>query len=133
MRLPGAVEKAETVEVVRIHDYERVGLRDVVRGEVIARWGAAEIGAFRTVIAQVPESAMFLCFEPGWGVRVHGAAGFLFEAAFCFNCDRVRWWGPRIPSEDWGSTFKADSPAGQQLLGLFRACLPAGAEPPGVE
>ncbi|MEV7446920.1 hypothetical protein AB0O22_38225 [Streptomyces sp. NPDC091204] len=72
----------------------------------------------------------WLGFVPGWGIRAYAAPDEppLYEAAFCYGCDRAwawAWvwvwvWGPRIPEALHRQTFDSASPYAQYLRLRFR-------------
>ncbi|MFB7463952.1 hypothetical protein ACFCZ1_10725 [Streptomyces sp. NPDC056224] len=61
--------------------------------------------------------------RPGWGIRAYGDDGAepLFEAAFCYDCDQVRLWGPAVPEHLGQQLFDAASPYAQYLRLCFRS------------
>ncbi|MGM9463189.1 hypothetical protein [Streptomyces murinus] len=125
MMLPPVHEKTELIEVVRITDPLRhYGAEDLV-GDDVAIWEAAQVGETLTLIGSMPDSELYRCFNPGWGVRAHGVTGPLFQIAFCFQCHGARLWGPGVPGELTGiHTFDPDSPPALELLQQFRDSAP---------
>lgn len=104
MMLPPVHEKTELIEVVRITDPLRhYGAEDLV-GDDVAIWEAAQVGETLTLIGSMPDSELYRCFNPGWGVRL---------------------WGPGVPGELTGiHTFDPDSPPALELLQRFRDSAP---------
>ncbi|MEL5960980.1 hypothetical protein AADR41_40565 [Streptomyces sp. CLV115] len=122
MLLPIIHKTAELIEVVRITDPNRhFGAADLT-GDEVARWEAPQVDQVLALVGDLPDGEMHRCFAPGWGIRVHGANGLLFQLAFCFHCHDVRLWGPAVPDEQAGlHSFDADSAPARELLGRFRA------------
>ncbi|MEV7155290.1 hypothetical protein AB0N77_11835 [Streptomyces misionensis] len=121
MPLPITHEKAERIEIVRILDPLRHYSAEDVSGEETGVWEGAQALRTLTLIGDLPDGDMRRCFNPGWGVRVHGATGPLFRLAFCFECHGVRLWGPAVPAGQEGfHAFDADSAPARELLRRFR-------------
>ncbi|MFD6969918.1 hypothetical protein [Streptomyces sp. NPDC059979] len=123
MKLPAEAVAATTrIDVVRIGaGPEQWG--DPMTGNVVGRWEGPEASAALTLIRKLPTAQQTLCaFAPGWGIRAYGAptAPPLFEAAFCYGCDKVWLWGPQVPDHLGRQTFASDSPNAQYLLLRFR-------------
>ncbi|MFY4721649.1 hypothetical protein [Streptomyces sp. LaBMicrA B280] len=128
MMLPPVHEKTELIEVVRITDPLRHYSAEDLVGDEVAIWEAAQVGETLALIGSMPDSELYRCFHPGWGVRAHGAAGPLFQIAFCFQCHGARLWGPGVPGEFTGiHTFDPDSPPALELLQRFRDAVPGPA------
>ncbi|MET8567674.1 hypothetical protein [Streptomyces sp. NPDC004783] len=121
MLLPITHEKAELIEVVRIADPIRhLGAQDLT-GDEVAVWEGPRLESAFALIDELPGSDLRRCFFPGWGVRVHSAAGLLFQLAFCFECHGVRLWGPDVPAgQEELHGFDADSAHARELLRQFR-------------
>ncbi|MFF4576538.1 hypothetical protein, partial [Streptomyces sp. NPDC001410] len=78
-----------------------------------------------TLISSAPDSELYRCFIPGWGIRAHSATDLLFQIAFCFQCHGARLWGPGVPAElDGIHGFDPDSPPALELLQRFRGSTP---------
>ncbi|TWV32562.1 hypothetical protein FRZ03_33270 [Streptomyces misionensis] len=122
MPLPIPSEQAELIEIVRILDPLRHYRAEDVSGEETGVWEGAEAVRALALIADLPDGDLHRCFNPGWGVRVHGTDGPLFRLAFCFECHGVRLWGPAVPAGQEGiHGFDADSAPARELLRRFRA------------
>ncbi|MEV1067287.1 hypothetical protein [Streptomyces sp. NPDC050263] len=128
MRLPAAHERGELLEVVRIADSARPFTPRGLAGEVVEVWAGDEVREALALIGALPDSGRYRCFVPGWGIRVYDATDPdpLFEIAFCFRCNGARVQGRDVPSELRIQDFEAESTAGRELLGRFRACVSDG-------
>ncbi|MFE9610178.1 hypothetical protein [Streptomyces sp. NPDC006012] len=114
-------EKAELIEVVRIAGPAPHCGTEVLAGDDVALWGAAQVDRVLALIGDIPGSELYRCFFPGWGIRVRGATGLLFQLAFCFDCHGVRLWGPDVPAGQEGiHSFDPDSAPARELLRHFR-------------
>lgn len=123
MMLPPVQETTELIEVVRITDPMGHLTSSHLVGDEVAIWEAAEVSGALALIGAVPDSELYRCFVPGWGIRAHGATGLLFEIAFCFRCNGARLWGLSVPAELEGiQGFDPDSPPALELLDRFRGC-----------
>lgn len=115
------------MEVVRIGDPAgQLGSRGL-SGEVVEVWVEDEAREALGLAAELPDSAKYRCFLPGWGIRAYDiddpGPDPLFEVAFCFQCNGARIWGRDVPEELRRQDFDAQSPAGRELLRRFRACV----------
>ncbi|MEV7960409.1 hypothetical protein ACFVZR_39200 [Streptomyces sp. NPDC058316] len=125
MLLPPVQEKTELIEVVRITDPMRHLSAPNLVGDEVAIWEAAQVRDALTLISSAPESELYRCFIPGWGIRAHSATDLLFQIAFCFQCHGARLWGPGVPAElDGIHGFDPDSPPALELLQRFRGSTP---------
>ncbi|MFF2375024.1 hypothetical protein ACFVUW_11640 [Streptomyces xiamenensis] len=126
MLLPPVQDQTELIEVVRITDGMRhLSAPDLV-GDDVAIWEAAQISSALTLISSVPDSELYRCFNPCWGIRAHSATCLLFQIAFCFQCHGARLWGPDVPAGSDGiHGFDPDSPPALELLQRFRASTPS--------
>ena len=124
MLLPLTQSKAELIQAVRITDPARHMTSPDLTGDIVAVWESDQVQRLLTLIAGLPAGEPRRCFHPGWGIRVHGAAGQLFEIAFCFSCHNARIWGPDLPVEQQSQAFDAESPGAVDLLRRFRSCVP---------
>ncbi|MFF9819226.1 hypothetical protein [Streptomyces sp. NPDC014006] len=124
MLLPPTHGKTEFIEVVRITDPARHITSEDLVGDTAAIWKGDQAQQALSLITDLPESELYRCFLPGWGIRAHSSTEQLFEIAFCFRCHGTRVWGPGLPAEQQGRTFDAESPAALELLRRFRSCLP---------
>ncbi|GAA2358828.1 hypothetical protein [Streptomyces carpaticus] len=122
MELPPVHKAAELVEVVRI--VAPVSLHDTeeLTGVDVALWEGEQVQRTLALISGLPTSEIHRCFDPGWGVRVHGPEDVLFRIAFCFSCHGARLWGPGVDGDlDGIQPFDPDSPPARELLRQFRA------------
>lgn len=125
MMLPPVQEKTELIEVVRITDPLRHLSAPNLVGDDVAIWEAAQVRDALTLISSAPDSELYRCFIPGWGIRAHSATDLLVQIAFCFQCHGARLWGPGVPAElDGIHGFDPDSPPALELLQRFRGSTP---------
>ncbi|MFD5871612.1 hypothetical protein [Streptomyces sp. NPDC060322] len=124
MLLPLAHGKTELIEVIRITDPLRHLSSEDLAGDTAAIWESDRAQQALSLIAELPNSELYRCFLPGWGIRAHDSTDQLFEIAFCFRCHGARMWGPDLPAEHQGQSFDAESAAALELLRRFRSCLP---------
>lgn len=121
MLLPITHKTAELIEVVRITDPIRHFGAEDLTGDEVAPWEAPQVDQVLALVGDLPDGEMRRCFSPGWGIRVHGATGLLYQLAFCFHCHGIRLWGPEVPDGQQGlHSFDADSAPAQELLRRFR-------------
>ncbi|HEV2635747.1 MAG TPA: hypothetical protein VGX23_11410 [Actinocrinis sp.] len=127
MLLPEALDKTETITVIRLsarrEDYGPFDDRLV--GDEVGTWDGDQASQALSLIAAIPDGSPARCFIPYWAIRVSRAKDVLFEMSFCYKCSNARMWGPEIPAGDpmKFQGFAADSPAAQDLLERFRACV----------
>ncbi|MGW2044350.1 hypothetical protein ACWCPF_04085 [Streptomyces sp. NPDC001858] len=128
MRLPAAHDRGELLEVVRLTDPAGPFTSRGLAGEVVEVWAGDEVREALALIRALPDSERYRCFVPGWGIRLYDDADPdpLFEIAFCFRCNGARVLGRDVPAELRVQDFEAESGAGRELLGRFRACVPGG-------
>ncbi|MFF0742623.1 hypothetical protein ACFYVL_19725 [Streptomyces sp. NPDC004111] len=121
MLLPRAHEQTELVEVVRITPDANDPMPRTMAGEDVALWDADQAREVFALVEALPGSQPGRTFLPGWGVRVHGARGMLFEIAFSYDCHAARVWGPSVPHKQEGIySFDPDSAPALELLRRFR-------------
>lgn len=122
MLLPSAHEQTELIEIVRISPDANDPLPKTMTGEDTALWEAEEAREALALVKELPGSQPGQTFLPGWGMRVHGPRGMLFELAFSYECHAARVWGPAVPHKQEGIySFDPDSPAAVELLKRFRS------------
>jgi hypothetical protein len=121
MLLPSAHEQTELIEVVRITPDANDPLPKAMSGEDLAIWDADQAREVFALVKELPGSQPGQTFLPGWGVRVHGERGMLFEIAFSYDCHAARVWGPSVPHKQEGIySFDPDSAPALELLRRFR-------------
>ncbi|MFI5803124.1 hypothetical protein [Streptomyces sp. NPDC051561] len=121
MLLPSAHAQTELIEVVRITPDVNDPLPKTMTGEELAIWDAEEAREALALVKELPGSQPGPTFVPGWGLRVHGARGVLFEIAFSYDCHAARVWGPGMPHKQEGIySFDPDSAPAVELLRRFR-------------
>ncbi|WTW96342.1 hypothetical protein OG216_24540 [Streptomycetaceae bacterium NBC_01309] len=125
MLLPPNWREAELIEVVRITAPDKLWRSPCLVGEDVDIWDGPGVQKALTLITDLPTGERYRCFVPAWGIRAHDATHQLFEIAFCFRCHAAQLWGPGLTKEQLGQTFDGDSSPAQELLSLFRACLPS--------
>ncbi|WP_107050654.1 hypothetical protein [Streptomyces sp. NRRL F-2580] len=110
------------IEVVRIaNGPERHG--EPMTGAVVGLWEGPAVAEMLAVVGKMPTAQVTLCgFAPGWGIRAYAGPDEapLYEAAFCYGCDQVWVWGPRVPEALHRQTFDPASPNAQYLRLRFR-------------
>ncbi|MGW7415893.1 hypothetical protein [Streptomyces sp. NPDC054863] len=122
MLLPSAHEQTELIEVVRITPDANDPLPKTMTGEDTALWEEAEAREALALVKELPVSRPGQTFLPGWGLRVHGPRGMLFEIAFSYDCHAARLWGPAVPHKQEGLyPFDPDSAPAVELLRRFRS------------
>ncbi|NBH07871.1 hypothetical protein [Amycolatopsis sp. SID8362] len=120
--VPGDVRRADLIRVEGDREWERW---TTVPGPVLESVTGADATALVGLVADLPDADMMRCYHPVYALRAHGAEGVLFELAFCFRCHNALGFAGGAQTGLEG--FDADSPAGQELLGRFRAADPNAA------
>ncbi|MFJ6700024.1 hypothetical protein ACIQM4_28790 [Streptomyces sp. NPDC091272] len=129
MMLPPAQEQTELIEVVRITDPMRHLNSEDLTGDDVAIWEAAQVSDTLRLIGSLPDSELYRCFIPSWGIRAHSDSDLLFQIAFCFRCHGARLWGPRVPGAlNTIHSFAPDSPPARELLQRFHDSAPRQAQ-----
>jgi hypothetical protein len=122
MLLPDEADPVEIIEVLRVTDPEGWYDRAFVPGKVLALWDGGRAAEAIALIGAMDRGERCRCFHPGFGVRADGAAGLLFEIAFCFSRQGalVIRPGPAAGRSRIVS-FDRDSAPAQELVRRFRA------------
>lgn len=124
MQLPPTWPETELIEVTRVASADQLSRALTMPGDEVAIWDGPQVQQALTLIRALPPGQRMRCFTPVWGIRAHSATRQLFEVVFCFSCHAAQIWGSDFTREQQVPAFDADSPVAQDLLGMFRACLP---------
>lgn len=122
MRLIVPAAEVALIEVAQVKRGWRSDWRDALE-EPIGLWDGSDVAEALQLIEQLPESDVYRCFMPGFGLRLHDAETARAEVLFCFHCHLALMIDLRDPSlRDVGETFDADSDPGRELLSRFQRC-----------
>jgi hypothetical protein len=122
MRLIVPVKEVALIEVARVKRGWRSDWRDALE-EPIGLWEGSDVAETLLLIEQLPESDVYRCFMPGFGLRLHDVQTARAEVLFCFRCHMALMIDLRNPSRrDVGETFDAESDPGRELLSRFQGC-----------
>lgn len=89
--------------------------------EPFALWDGGDVAEALRLMAEIPESDLYRCFSPGFGIRLHDATVARAEVLFCFQCHRALILDLRKPSRHAVSaTFDPESVPARDLLARFR-------------
>lgn len=113
------------LEVAAVKRGARSDWRDALE-EPVTLWDGPNLAEALQLIERLPESELFRCFTPAFGLRAHDKRAARMEVLFCFKCHMALM----IDLSDAGrrqtwTTFDGDSGPARELLYRFRTAVAA--------